>query len=406
MCIKHVAGRSFADSDMDLATFSRLKPLLPTAESIILNGIGEPLMNTELVEMIAFARKHLPSKATIGFQSNGHLLDSNKLKIMVDAGLNEICLSLDTLDRSRVGVHGGHGIDRLEKGFAAVVGARQGDSDSRFRFGVEVVIDCDNLAELPAILAWARKFDIDFAVFSHLAPYGAEQESRSLFNPNSTNAQEIFRRGVLQAQRQGWDLRQTFLNLRKKGRLSLNTGPARLLKDMIDEARAQNIWFNLQHLFDWQDRQLPSIDDAFSACREFAEKEGFELVLPAVCGTDLPSCRFIKENSMFVSAAGQVSPCHLVWHDKNSWLNGEALRINTRSFGSILERSPLDIWHDSNYLAFRNEASTDGFPSCNSCAMSPCPDITGSAYDFITDCYGNTMPCGFCLWGQQALHCL
>ena len=45
--------------DMDLETFSQLRPLFPDAESIVLTGYGESLLNPHILEMVREAREAL-----------------------------------------------------------------------------------------------------------------------------------------------------------------------------------------------------------------------------------------------------------------------------------------------------------------------------------------------------------
>ncbi len=60
MCLKNICKDTFCEQDMTLDLFNALLPALPTAEVLILNGIGEPLLHPDLNEFIRMAKKKMP----------------------------------------------------------------------------------------------------------------------------------------------------------------------------------------------------------------------------------------------------------------------------------------------------------------------------------------------------------
>ena len=82
--------------DMTLDELVRITDQSPQLERIALHGIGEPLLNDELPAMI----RHLKYRhAFVFFNSNGILLDENRQNELIDAGLDELRISLDAADR-------------------------------------------------------------------------------------------------------------------------------------------------------------------------------------------------------------------------------------------------------------------------------------------------------------------
>src|SRR5512133_769631 len=69
MCPKQNSGARTADGDLELSTFAALDDAVPGMESLVLNGIGEPLLNPHLEQFITRARKQMPAQGWIGFQS-------------------------------------------------------------------------------------------------------------------------------------------------------------------------------------------------------------------------------------------------------------------------------------------------------------------------------------------------
>ncbi|MGD9182722.1 MAG: radical SAM/SPASM domain-containing protein [Desulfobacterales bacterium] len=82
-----------------------IRPYLPQVQSLDFTGGGEPLLQPRLAEWIADAAK---AGCETGFLSNGLLLKEEKLKEILDAGIDWICISMDgataeTYNKIRVG---------------------------------------------------------------------------------------------------------------------------------------------------------------------------------------------------------------------------------------------------------------------------------------------------------------
>jgi len=65
---------------------------VPKLERVALHGIGEPILNQELPEMIRYLKRR---KAFVFFNSNGILLDERCQNQLIDTGLDELRISLD-----------------------------------------------------------------------------------------------------------------------------------------------------------------------------------------------------------------------------------------------------------------------------------------------------------------------
>jgi radical SAM protein with 4Fe4S-binding SPASM domain len=81
-----------ADRDITLEELVMITDQLPELERVFLHGIGEPLLNKELPEFI----RHLKGRDVyLLFNSNGILLDGQKQHALMQAGLDELRISLD-----------------------------------------------------------------------------------------------------------------------------------------------------------------------------------------------------------------------------------------------------------------------------------------------------------------------
>lgn len=83
------------DGDMPFDKFQQLLDKLPPVHRFHLQGVGEPLLNKDLPKMIVAARS---SGARVGTSTNASLLTRETASALLDAGINRINLSLDTID--------------------------------------------------------------------------------------------------------------------------------------------------------------------------------------------------------------------------------------------------------------------------------------------------------------------
>ena len=79
-------------ADMSWELFTRIVNQFPRIERVVLHGIGEPMMVRDLPRMIRYLKER---GAYVLFNTNGILLNRRKGQELVDAGLDELRVSLD-----------------------------------------------------------------------------------------------------------------------------------------------------------------------------------------------------------------------------------------------------------------------------------------------------------------------
>jgi MoaA/NifB/PqqE/SkfB family radical SAM enzyme len=90
-CPRTHLGRE-TDKDLTLAELRSITDQFPALERVVLHGLGEPLMNPELPQMVA----HLRGRgAYVLFNTNALLLDERRGRALIEADLNELRVSLD-----------------------------------------------------------------------------------------------------------------------------------------------------------------------------------------------------------------------------------------------------------------------------------------------------------------------
>jgi radical SAM protein with 4Fe4S-binding SPASM domain len=80
------------DRDITLAEVRGIVEQLPVLNRVVLHGLGEPLLNRELPEIVAYL--HSRGVYTL-FNSNALLLSEQRGQALIESGLNELRVSLD-----------------------------------------------------------------------------------------------------------------------------------------------------------------------------------------------------------------------------------------------------------------------------------------------------------------------
>ncbi|MGZ3601461.1 MAG: radical SAM protein, partial [Ktedonobacterales bacterium] len=79
-------------ADISLAQVIAITDQLPVLDRVVLHGLGEPMLNPQLPEIVAHLRGR---SAYVLFNSNATALGDRMGRALIDAGLNEIRVSLD-----------------------------------------------------------------------------------------------------------------------------------------------------------------------------------------------------------------------------------------------------------------------------------------------------------------------
>jgi MoaA/NifB/PqqE/SkfB family radical SAM enzyme len=90
-CPRTHLGRE-PDRDITLAEVRHIVEQLPVIERVVLHGLGEPLMNVELPQIVAYL--HGRGAYTL-FNSNALLLNDARGRALIEAGLDELRVSVD-----------------------------------------------------------------------------------------------------------------------------------------------------------------------------------------------------------------------------------------------------------------------------------------------------------------------
>src|SRR5256884_4535437 len=84
------------DRDLSFEDFRYIVDQFPELERVVLHGLGEPLLNKDLPQMILYLKAR---GIYVLFNSNGILLNARRGQELIDAGLDEYRLSMDGATR-------------------------------------------------------------------------------------------------------------------------------------------------------------------------------------------------------------------------------------------------------------------------------------------------------------------
>lgn len=405
MCVKQNGTGGITEGSMSAETFERLVPAFPHLDTLVLNGIGEPLLHPHLETFIARARSLLPEAASIGFQSNGMALTDERAVSLVEAGLDRICLSLDTVsDDSFRSIRSGGEMQGIVAAFEGLNKARARGRGRDLKIGIEFVLMRDNLADLPSAVRWAGRSGASFAIVTQLLPYQKELVAQAAYDTNTTAAIAIYERWKAMALREGLDIRRYPDTLTKVARTPQEERIEQLVEQMRKDAEEQGITLHVDRLLRRDEEWLSSAEGILDEARRVAREEGVELTLPGMAPRNTRKCEFVEGDSAFVSWDGNVHPCYFLWHRYDCHVGGVTKRVKPWVLGNLRDRDVLAIWNDAASRSFRERVLGYKFPFCFDCGFALCDYV--SEEEFEQDCYIEPVPCGACLWCTGLFHCL
>jgi putative metalloenzyme radical SAM/SPASM domain maturase len=256
MCVKQTWDRNTMEGDMANETFAALEPAFPHLEALILNGVGEPLLDSRLEEFIRSAKDLMPDGSWVGFQSNGMLLDEKRAVSLVKAGLDRVCLSADALNPDIFRNIRQGGEERgIERAFSALHDARISCNRPDVKVGLEFVLMRENTKELPDLLRRAASLGASFAIVTHVLPYAQSSVPQTAFDSNIDEAVKLFESWKKRAASEDLDLGDYFKALWKYMRTPKDRELAEFFTELCESVYATG---GLDEVRQWIGSGLPS----------------------------------------------------------------------------------------------------------------------------------------------------
>ncbi|MDD2734006.1 MAG: radical SAM/SPASM family putative metalloenzyme maturase [Desulfuromonadaceae bacterium] len=405
MCVKQNRGSDICEGDFSPELFTRLEAALPHVEVLILNGIGEPLLNPHLELFIRAAKELMPSSGWVGFQSNGVLMTPLRAESLIDAGLDTVCISVDAVAPEQFKkLREGGNVEAVDMALAALNNAKVRCNRPEVKIGIEFVAMSSNIGELPATLEWAASRGARFAIVTHVLPYDELHAHEAVFCNITDQALALYNVWRRKAIGSGVDMQRYYEVRWKYTRTDDEQAIVDLVEAMKAEAEQQGIMLDMKKLLQLEHQRVDEIAAVFAAAEAVAERTGLELRLPELALKEQRKCSFVEGGSAFVSWNGDVSPCYFLWHRFECFASGWNQTVKPKVFGNLAEQEMLGIWNNQEFTSFRTDVLAYDYPSCASCGLAPCDYIQTD--DFQQDCHIRNVPCGSCLWCMGVFQCL
>jgi MoaA/NifB/PqqE/SkfB family radical SAM enzyme len=145
-------------ADLTLERVRAIVEQCPVLDRVVLHGIGEPLLNREIFDIVAYLKTRV---ASVLFNSDAILLTPPRARRLVESGLDEFRVSIDaataeTYRRLR-------GVDRFERVTANVerlVALERDMGVTRPQISLWFTASQANIEELPAFVELAARLDV------------------------------------------------------------------------------------------------------------------------------------------------------------------------------------------------------------------------------------------------------
>ena len=175
------------DRDLSLKEVLMITDQLPELEQIFLHGIGEPLLNKELFEII----RHLKSRnACVLFNSNGILLSGRRQLGLIQAGLDELRISLDAASATGYRkIRNGDRFEHIIENLRSFGLLQKQQRVAHPKLSLWFLGTKDNISELPDFVKLAARLGIAEVYLQRLVyfqddkGYGLAKDSMTLQGP-------------------------------------------------------------------------------------------------------------------------------------------------------------------------------------------------------------------------------
>ncbi|MHA1889041.1 MAG: radical SAM/SPASM domain-containing protein [Promethearchaeota archaeon] len=406
MCLH--AQNSLISQEMSIDLFEKIaESLFPTLEHLILYGVGEPLTHPDFLSILQISRKFLPHKAKLEFTTNGSLLTSEYLNLILQYHIDRIIVSIDSPFIAK--------IKQMREGFTNEVFdnliylANEYHAGKIGEIAIETIISKENLYDLPFLIDFCSKNGIPQIFFSHLLPYTNDMERKSIFLPISEEAFRI----LDEIGKIGWEILDQIILTPKYHKILIadkNSQNKKLLQT-IEMIKNKEIELDLHKITDVQTKKYSILEakKMFTYLSELAEQKRIKIDLPPLFAESTKrECPFAARNALFITYDGSIIPCYNFGHEHSMIINHHERIIHPYILGSIADpetscKKVLETTQFHQLHSILTSISTK-VPYCGDCVYS-----TQNCYyisDNTGDCYGNQPGCNECPYSTGFVKCL
>lgn len=315
-------------------------------EKISFWGIGEPLYNPNIVEMVEKASELDVQTQMI---TNALLLDKEKAEGLLKAGLDSIVVSVDgTSPETMANIRSGADLNQVVSNVQEFKKIRD-KLGFETEIGVQYVIMKSNVDELKDLRRLAFKMGASFIFLTNLLPYTESMTDEILYS---------------------FSISRSRPEIRTEHRPEIYLPPTDLRENIVKDIAA-----------------VGGKSSSISTTQvPFNPHKGY--------------CKFVEEGSIAVNWRGEIAPCIALMHSYDLYIREREKHIKKYSLGNVKEQPLNEIWNSLEFKDFRKEVKEFPYSDCTQC--SGC-DMSETNEE---DCHGNQFPvCGDCLWARGVIQC-
>jgi radical SAM protein with 4Fe4S-binding SPASM domain len=182
---------------LSLAEFIAIAEQFPMMQRACLHGIGEPLLNRELPQIIRYLKNR---NIEVIINSNGTLLSKDWQRELVLSGLDQYRCSIDgATDETYARIRGANLLPKLKKGLAGLVETRRQLRSATPHISIWCVATQENLQELPGLLRMAAELGVSEVYMQRMVffagepgeQYGMARQELAIFGKDDQEEQII-----------------------------------------------------------------------------------------------------------------------------------------------------------------------------------------------------------------------
>ena len=193
-------------ADMSWELFRSIVDQLPNIERAVLHGVGEPMLVKALPRMV----RYLKDRGTyVLFNTNGTVLNEKNGRALIDAGLDELRVSLDAANaQSYLAVRGKNYFNRILKNVRAFRELQEREGKDRPRVSAWLTGLKETIGELPAFVRVAAEIGVKEVYLQRLVFFerdaiGHARPDQALYEQMTREEAEQFEEATALARRYG-----------------------------------------------------------------------------------------------------------------------------------------------------------------------------------------------------------
>ena len=161
---------------LSLQEFISIAEQFPQMQRALLHGIGEPLLNHELDEIIKYLKDR---EVEVIINSNGTLLTPKWQERLIESGLDQYRCSIDgATDETYARIRGVALLPKLKKGLGGLVKTKERLEVTAPHISIWCVATRENLQELPDILRLAADLGVPEVYMQRLVYFARETDQQ------------------------------------------------------------------------------------------------------------------------------------------------------------------------------------------------------------------------------------